>query len=103
MNYLNKILIAFLILTSLHLCIPKISLAGDTTILASSGITKNAPESVSTPEITIPAEKGTDSTKSSKGWLWIALAVLAVAGGVALAGNGGGSGENSEGTLNVTW
>ncbi len=106
-NYLKrlpeKILITFLILTSLHLCIPKISLAGDDVLIASSNITKNATESVSTPEINIPAEKGAESGKSSKTWLWVAIAVLAVAGGAALAGSGGGSGDNSNGTLSVTW
>ena len=101
MNYLKKLLIAFLILTSINLCLPKVVLAGDTIFLSKSDITKNSPESSSTPEKDIPVET-VETPEKSKGWLWVVVAILAVAGGVAIAGSSGG-GSNNSGGVSVTW
>ena len=101
MNYIKKLLIVFLILTTIHLYLPKITLAGESIFLTKSDITKNSPESISTPEKDIPVET-VETPGKSKGWLWVVVAILAVAGGVAIAGSSGGGSSNSGG-VSVTW
>jgi len=94
MNYLKKLLIIFLILTTIHIyLLPNIT-------FAETDITKHTPESISTPEKDIPGE--TDDVSGHKGWKWIVIALLAVAGGVAIAGSGSGSSNNS-GNISVNW
>lgn len=95
MNYLNKLIIGFLILTTIHLYLPNIT-------FAEAYITKHPPESISTPEKDIPGE--TTEVSGKKGWKWIVIALLAVAGGVAIAGSGGGdSSNNDSGSISVNW
>ena len=94
MNYLKNLLIIFLILTTIHIyLLPNIT-------FAETDITKHTPESISTPEKDIPGE--TDDVSGHKGWKWIVIALLAVAGGVAIAGSGSGSSNNS-GNISVNW
>ena len=94
MNYLKKLLIIFLILTTIHIyLLPNVT-------FAETDITKHTPESISTPEKDIPGE--TDDVSGHKGWKWIVIALLAVAGGVAIAGSGSGSSNNS-GNISVNW
>ena len=94
MNYLKNLLIIFLILTTIHIyLLPNVT-------FAETDITKHTPESISTPEKDIPGE--TDDVSGHKGWKWIVIALLAVAGGVAIAGSGSGSSNNS-GNISVNW
>ena len=94
MNYLKNLLIIFLILTTIHIyLLPNIT-------FAETDITKHTPESISTPEKDIPGE--TAEVSGHKGWKWIVIALLAVAGGVAIAGSGSGSSNNS-GNISVNW
>ena len=95
MNYLKNLLIIFLILTTIHIyLLPNIT-------FAETDITKHTPESISTPEKDIPGE--TAGVSGHKGWKWIVIALLAVAGGVAIAGSGGGGSSNNSGSISVNW
>lgn len=94
MNYLNKLLIGLLILTTIHLYLPNIT-------FAEADIIKHPPESISTPEKDIPGD--TTGVSGKKGWKWIVIALVTVAGGVAIAGSSGGSSNNNSGSISVNW
>jgi hypothetical protein len=98
MQNLLKICAGILVVAVFNLQVPAIVLAaqgsaGD----RSDGITKNAPEMVGTPEVSIPG---------TKTWLWWMLGALVVGGAVAAAGGGGGGGDggtSSSGGISVSW
>jgi hypothetical protein len=111
MKLWKRLLIAALVLLTLHLYFPHIAFAGDEQYLFSKvDITKHEPEILSTPEEDIPVIK-----KKGSSWGWYILLVL-VAGGAAAAAAGGGeetqtsptppsNGDNGgdTGDVTVTW
>ncbi|MBI4690501.1 MAG: hypothetical protein HY754_09590 [Nitrospirae bacterium] len=91
---MKRIISIFLIFLTFNMYLyPAISFAEESYYLAEAEITKHPPEILATDEEDIPTIQ---ESKSSSGWIWIVLGLLAVGGGVAaLAGGGGGGGGSS--------
>ncbi len=99
MQKLLKMCAGVLIAAVLNLQVPAVVLAAQgSSADKSDGITKNTPEMVATPEVSLPG---------SKTWLWWVLGGLAVGGAAAAAGGGGGGGggggTSSSGGVTVSW
>ena len=96
MKLLKRILISLLILLTVNLYLPKIT-------LAEQDLIKKPLEIRSTPEEDIPTEK----VKKTSGWTWVILAALA--GGLAYALGGDDDDDDDEdddddtGDYTITW
>jgi len=100
MKSVKRILAAALILLTVNLYLPRITIAEQHDSQAKTAITKHPPKILSTPEQEIPMVEG----KKSK-WTWVLLGVAAV-GVLAAAGGGGGGGDREgevSGSVTVSW
>ncbi len=98
MQKLLKICAGILIVAVLNLQVPVVALAAQGQDSdKSEGITKNVPEMVGTPEVSLPG---------GHTWLWWVLGALVVGGAAAAAGGGGGGGggtSSNNGGAYVGW
>ena len=103
MKIIEKIFVAFLILSLLNLYLPRLTFSqvGD----IQEEITKHPPEMRSTPEENIPVEV---VKKGLANWVWVALGLLVIGGALTLVatqsggGGGGGGGGSSASTATTT-
>ena len=100
MKSVKRILAAALILLTVNLYLPRITIAEQHDSQAKTAITKHPPKILSTPEQEIPMVEG----KKSK-WTWVIL--VGLIGAVAAAAGGGGGGDGGEdedsGDVTVSW
>jgi len=101
MNCLFKICVSVMILSIINLQVPVLALAAGATVTdQSSGITKNEPEMLATPEVRMPGAK-------SYTWLWVVLGAVAIGGAAAVGAAGGHSsssgGNSNAGSLQLSW
>lgn len=93
MKSLKSVFVFISILLIINLIFIGTSFAEDNYIFTKAGISKHSPETVYSPEETIPVENIKPEKKGSSPWSWVVLGIVAIAVGAA-AGGGGGGGDN---------